>query len=68
MNMEFIEWPKFMPQFYRAPNANLRFKNEYNYDIGHCKFFFHCALGKNSRFSCTETADIKLNVVFIESL
>jgi hypothetical protein len=44
--MEFIEWPKFMPQFYTAPNANLSFKNEYNYDIansfsiaiGHC----HC--------------------------
>ena len=35
MIMEFIEWPKFMPQFYTAPNANLRFKNEYNYDIGH---------------------------------
>jgi hypothetical protein len=33
MNMEFIEWTIFMPQFYTAPNANLRFKNEYNYDI-----------------------------------
>ena len=33
MNMEFIDWPKFMPQFYTAPNASLRFKNEYNYVI-----------------------------------
>jgi hypothetical protein len=30
MNMEFIDWPKFMPQFYTAPNASLRLKNEYN--------------------------------------
>ena len=28
MNMEFIDWPKFVPQFYTAPNASLRFKNE----------------------------------------
>jgi hypothetical protein len=37
MNMEFMEWPIFMPQFYTAPNANknasLRLKNEYNYVI-----------------------------------
>jgi hypothetical protein len=37
MNMEFIEWPIFMLQFYTAPNASknasVRFKNEYNYVI-----------------------------------
>jgi hypothetical protein len=60
MNMEFIEWPIFMPQFYTAPNASknasLRFKNEYNYDIANSFSIAHS--GKNSRFSCTETADI----------
>ena len=30
MNMESIDWPKFMPQFYTAPNVSLRLKNEYN--------------------------------------
>jgi hypothetical protein len=56
MNMEFIQWPKFMPQFYTAPNANLRFKNEYNYDIANSFSIAHS--GKNSRFSFAETADI----------
>jgi hypothetical protein len=39
MNMEIIQWPIFMPQFYTAPNAaraknaSLRFENAYNYVI-----------------------------------
>jgi hypothetical protein len=41
MNMEFIEWPIFMPQFYTAPNAGLRFKNEYNYDIANSYSIAH---------------------------
>jgi hypothetical protein len=64
MNMEFIEWPIFMPQFYTAPNtsknASLRFKNEYNYNIAN-SFSIGIGIahsGKNSRFSCAETADI----------
>jgi hypothetical protein len=60
--MEFIDWPIFMPQFYTAPNASknasLRFKNEYNYDIANSFSIGIAPSGKNSRFSCAETADI----------
>jgi hypothetical protein len=41
MNMESIQWPIFMPQFYMAPNASLRFKNEYNYDIANSYSIAH---------------------------
>jgi hypothetical protein len=56
MNMEFIPQPKFMPQFYMAPNARLRFKNAYNYAFAISYSIAHT--GKNSPFSFTETADI----------
>jgi hypothetical protein len=41
MNLEFIEWPIFMPQFYTAPNASLRFTNEYNYVIANSYSIAH---------------------------
>jgi hypothetical protein len=50
MNVESIEWPKFMPQFYTAPNANLRFKNEYNYDIADSYSIGIAHLGKTRDF------------------
>jgi hypothetical protein len=64
MNMEFIEWPIFMPQFYTAPNAtknaSLRLKNEYNYVIANSYSIAALTFRtwKDSRFSCTETADV----------
>jgi hypothetical protein len=60
MNMEIIHQPKFMPQFYTAPNARLRFKNAYNYVFAISYSIAHC--GKysviNSSF-CYRGLDIQ---------
>ena len=72
MNMEFIEWPIFMPQFYMAPSAGRTpawdSETVRQYVIITLQILIRLRTPTNSQFSCTETAEINMNKESIESL